>query len=248
MINIWDDYATHTNDVTNALISFTTNNEALGIHSGHAYSLKNLVHSGSTIDYVEVVNPWDDADVVRLDGTTFENYLKACYTFGSPAYNISSTVTNTASKSPDTENAVLTMVNNATSYNNEWYYFFNLHKLIQANGMILIDDDMAKSNKWLTNAINGGFAYIKQFNEKTQLLEDTSVSTNTSLQEVSDEILLKKAEAKYEADIKRIDMKERKYDTDLAAIESERNAIKQEMETLKTVAKDNVERTFKLFS
>ena len=30
--------------------------------------------------------------------------------------------------------------------------------------------------------------------------------------------------------------------------DTERNAIKQEMETLKTVAKENVERTFKLFS
>ena len=34
----------------------------------------------------------------------------------------------------------------------------------------------------------------------------------------------------------------------LAALDTERNAIKQEMETLKTVAKENVERTFKLFS
>ena len=77
---------------------------------------------------------------------------------------------------------------------------------------------------------------------------ETSISTNTGLQEVTDEIELRKAEAKYEADMKRIDLKDRKYDTDLAAIDTERNALKQEMETLKTVAKDNVERTFKLFS
>jgi len=42
-------------------------------------------------------------------------------------------------------------------------------------------------------------------------------------------------------------MKDRKYDYDLAALDNERNAIKNEMETLKTVAKDNVDRTFKLF-
>ncbi len=77
---------------------------------------------------------------------------------------------------------------------------------------------------------------------------ETSVSTNTNLQEVTDSSLLKKAEAKYEADMKKIDMKDRKYDSDLAALDAERNAIKQEMETLKTVAKENVERTFKLFS
>ena len=67
------------------------------------------------------------------------------------------------------------------------------------------------------------------------------------LREVSDETNLKKAEAKYEADMKKIDNKDRKYDTDLAALDTERNALKEEMETLKTVAKENVERTFKLF-
>lgn len=76
----------------------------------------------------------------------------------------------------------------------------------------------------------------------------SSVATNTSFQEVTDETGLRKAEAKYEADMKRIDNKDTKYDYDLAALDNERNAIKQEMETLKTVAKDNVERTFKLFS
>ena len=77
---------------------------------------------------------------------------------------------------------------------------------------------------------------------------DTSVAVDTDLREVPDEKLIKKAEAKYEADMKRIDLKDTRYDHELAAIESERNAIKQEMETLKTVSKDNVERTFKLFS
>ena len=109
----------------------------------------------------------------------------------------------------------------------------------------------------LTNLINSGEVTIvakdKDGNFKQESAPDfdiyeTSVSTNTGLQEVTDEVNLKKAEAKYEADMKRIDLKDRKYDTDLAALDAERNAIKQEMETLKTVAKDNVERTFKLFS
>ncbi len=78
--------------------------------------------------------------------------------------------------------------------------------------------------------------------------EITSVATNTGLREIDDETNLKKAEAQYEADMKRIDAKDKKYDTDLAALETERSACKEEIETLKTVAKDNTERTFKLFS
>ena len=48
--------------------------------------------------------------------------------------------------------------------------------------------------------------------------------------------------------MRKINAKDKKFDVDIAALEQERNAIKTEMETLKTVAKDNVERTFKLFS
>ena len=110
----------------------------------------------------------------------------------------------------------------------------------------------------MTNLINSGDVTIVEYDKKEKLFHqetfeffgdfETSVATNTGLQEVSDEVLLKKAEAQYEADMKRIDMKDRRYDHELSAIENERNAIKQEMETLKTVSKDNVERTFKLFS
>ena len=110
----------------------------------------------------------------------------------------------------------------------------------------------------ITNIINSGQVTIvaarkddtfaQEATDADFHIYETSVSTNTNLQEVTDTSLLKKAEAKYEADMKKIDMKDRKYDSDLAALDAERNAIKQEMETLKTVAKENVERTFKLFS
>ena len=98
--------------------------------------------------------------------------------------------------------------------------------------------------KIITNLINSGDVTIVRLKDNSE----TSVAIDTGLQEVSDETLLRKAEAKYEADMRKIDAKDRKYDTDLAALDAERNAIKSEMETLKTVAKDNVERTFKLFS
>ena len=109
----------------------------------------------------------------------------------------------------------------------------------------------------ITNLINSGDVTLVTKNNQNVFAKETdedfanfetSISTNTGLQEVTDEVELKKAEAKYEADMKKIDAKDKKFDTDLAAMETERNAIKQEMETLKTVAKDNVERTFKLFS
>ena len=111
-----------------------------------------------------------------------------------------------------------------------------------------ITAEPANFEEFITNLINSGVVTIIAKNKDGVFADETSVAINTGLQEVSDETLLRKAEAKYEADMRKIDAKDRKYDTDLAAIETERNAIKSEMETLKTVAKDNVERTFKLFS
>ena len=103
------------------------------------------------------------------------------------------------------------------------------------------------ANKTEIGATNVTKDFLQPTDEGYHIFE-TSVATNTNLQEVTDTSLLKKAEAKYESDMKKIDLKDRKYDSDLAALDAERNAIKQEMETLKTVAKENVERTFKLFS
>ena len=109
------------------------------------------------------------------------------------------------------------------------------------------------STEVLRNMVEAGFiVFEKPTNEVDEkgnkIYSEVNIATDTSLQEVSDETELKKAEAKYEADMRKINAKDKKFDTDLAAMEQERNAIKTEMDTLKSVAKDNVDRTFKLFS
>lgn len=95
--------------------------------------------------------------------------------------------------------------------------------------------------------VNAGLLFIFKTDKDGNEFQ-VNVATDTNLQEVSSDIALKKAEAKYEADMRKINNKDKKFDTDLAALEQERNAIKTEMDTLKSVAKDNVDRTFKLFS
>ena len=116
----------------------------------------------------------------------------------------------------------------------------------------LADIDL-NSTEVLRNLVEAGFIIFEKPTLDTDengnmVYTEVNIATDTNLQEVSDETELKKAEAKYEADMRKIDAKDKKFDVDIAALEQERNAIKTEMETLKTVAKDNVERTFKLFS
>ena len=114
---------------------------------------------------------------------------------------------------------------------------------------VIVDDELATNKDFLNNHLttNQSILIDWELYSKGEECSETSVATNTFFQEVDDEKELRKAEAKYEADMRQIDMKDRKFDYDLAALDAERNAVKQEMETLKTVAKDNVDRTFKLF-
>ena len=125
---------------------------------------------------------------------------------------------------------------------------YNMLKKFENLTVKIIEEPLASSVDFISNFLTFDNAYIVEFDKNTHDFADTSVATNTNLQEIEDEKDLKKAEAKYEADMKRIDMKDRRYDTQLAALDNERNAVKQEMETVKTVAKDNVDRTFRLFS
>ena len=106
------------------------------------------------------------------------------------------------------------------------------------------------SSDYLTNMVNEGFIVLHKLtgDNITSAADEVNVATDASLQEVADEVDLKKAEAKYEADMRKINAKDKKYDVDIAALAHELNAIKPQMETLKTVAKYHVELTFKFFS
>jgi len=120
---------------------------------------------------------------------------------------------------------------NPVEANENWSYTFG------TNGL--------KEGATTTNGHNNN---VDVYDEFFKAYSDTSVSTSTKLQEVSDEVGLKKAEAQYEADMNKINKKDSRFDTELAQLETERSAIKEEIDTLKNVAKENVDRTFKIFT
>lgn len=115
------------------------------------------------------------------------------------------------------------------------------------NYMVIPDDKLSDPN-WLHNAIQEGFVIIQAYDKTEDAFHDTSVSVDSNLEEQKDPEKVKKAEAQYEADMDRINKKDTKYDKELAICENERNAIKEEIDSLKNVIKDNVDLTFKLFS
>lgn len=127
----------------------------------------------------------------------------------------------------------------------------------QLGGYIIIGDTpdeagLCNSTEWLTNMINNARATLvtMEYNAVTKeaTQREVSVADETSLQEVANTENVKKAEATYEKDMKKINKKETKIDTELQQCEAERSSIKTEQDSLKSVIKDNVDLTFKLFS
>ena len=124
-------------------------------------------------------------------------------------------------------------------------------KQLEEYKFVIVSAEWANSKDFLNNHIIDNEAILLKFDSKsTEVTEmpKTNIAVELPLQEAADTENVKKAEATYEADIKKINRKETKIDTELSQLEAERTAIKTEQDCVKTVAKDNVNLTFKLFS
>ena len=130
--------------------------------------------------------------------------------------------------------------NTTFSTNADW-------NVVENENYIVIPDDMLNDPKWIKNAVAEGYILIQEFNRPENKFDDTSVSVTTRIQEIQDETGLRKAESEYEADMRKINKKDKYYDTQLAQFEREHEATQTEIDQLKSVSKENVERTFKLF-
>ncbi len=201
------------------------------------------------------------ADITGLKWNTVgKEYITNCAssngTAAKPLYNYNPNIVFTeAANTNSVKSSVLAANSNSgakleNTYNPETFAgyqeYYHIGQAI-ATGNYFILGENADDSIWLKNMLDDGFIMLQKA-DKFGEYYDVNIATDTSLKEVSSDIALKKAEAKYEADMRKINNKDKKFDTDLAALEQERNAINTEMDTLKTVAKDNVDRTFKLFS
>lgn len=138
---------------------------------------------------------------------------------------------------------------------NKFNYYVRLFEQIQASGgcqeMDAAYSSGEEGKEWFNNMVSSGRVLIDVYNKNKKEWQETSVATSTNennLSEASDDTELKKAEATYEYELKKINAKDTKYDKELSKLETERNAIKTEIDSIKTVRDDNIDRTFGIFS
>ena len=146
---------------------------------------------------------------------------------------------------------------------NEYNYYARMWELImQAPDIVPISDydgmdgDAANNEEWLDNMIKCGKFTIDLVNFDTRKggikKVSSGVSSDTYLENTAtstiDKKAVAKAEAEYEHKMSQINAKDKKFDLELKKLETERNALTTEYNSVKKVIEDNIERTFGIFS
>ena len=116
-------------------------------------------------------------------------------------------------------------------------------KLYMSDGTEFTDTESKLTATDLYDMISSGQVYIK---DNTGNRVD--VFTNTSYRTTYDDNEVRKAEANYEAELAKINQKEKMLDFELDNLQTEHNALKAEMDSIKSLIKDNVEKSFNIFS
>ena len=142
-------------------------------------------------------------------------------------------------------------------------YYANIYKQAQSDGYVSIEtfnneaqSGATNNNEWLNEQILSGRFTIESYsvNNDTGILDSDSVMvgaqtdiTYSNRTEI-DKTELARAEAEYEKAMKDINAKEKRYDHELAKLDTERQALTTQIDSLKTQISDNIERTFGIFS
>ena len=128
------------------------------------------------------------------------------------------------------------------------YYEAMFYSIKSAGGCKPISDEQVNSSTWVNNMVKNAQVVLGVYDSEKKELDNTSTSSNTGLREISNDEEIAIADSEYEANLQAINAKETKFQTELNQLEEERNAIQTEIESLKKIAKENIESTFKTFT
>lgn len=134
-------------------------------------------------------------------------------------------------------------------------YYKNIFDAAQVGGGTFapeVDADM-NDQSWLYNQLSNGALTIQKWNSNANTGAggfDSIAwqSGDGSIQEVADTEGESVAKAKYDTDMVSINNKDKRFDLDLKALDTEHSAIQTEYDSVKKVLDKNIERSYKTFS
>lgn len=133
-------------------------------------------------------------------------------------------------------------------------YYTNIFNEIQeSGGYNSPGDNNLNDPEWLQAQVSAGTIFLVEYDEDANngygdFVEKSWTSGDNNIQEKDDKLMLAKAEAEYETTMADIQSKDKRFDLQLKEIDTEHQAITQEIESVKTVINKNIERSFKVFN
>ena len=114
------------------------------------------------------------------------------------------------------------------------------------DGVVYIEDQYLSDPNWLYEAVSSGQFKIEQ--QSTEGWKEISTASDTQIAIASDNSKFALAEAEYNAATQKINNKEKKLDQQLKTMDTEHSALQTEQDSVKSLIKDNVDKSFNLFS
>lgn len=112
----------------------------------------------------------------------------------------------------------------------------------------LEESDTLQKNSWFEDQLQKGKLFLKGFSSSENDFVQTSISSDSAIQEVQDERKIALAEAKYTQDTAALESKDEKIDLELKKLDTEHSALQTEYDSLKSVVSKNIEKSFNIFS
>lgn len=108
--------------------------------------------------------------------------------------------------------------------------------------------DCENSAEWLQQQLSTGNLFIVEQDMTTNTKKRISYSSgDPAIHEVTDDSGVAKAEAEYETTMASIQAKDKRFDVQLANLDTEHTAVQTEVESVKKVISKNIERSLKMF-
>ena len=116
----------------------------------------------------------------------------------------------------------------------------------------LSDEDINASplndSSTLVTMLESGQLLLEYYSTTDGEFVSTSLSSDESIEEVSDESAIAAAEIEYEQALEALELKDSKYDMQLKKLDTEHDALQTEYDSVKNVIDKNIEKSFSVFS
>ncbi len=131
--------------------------------------------------------------------------------------------------------------------------FYDREKETFSKNYAILDSKLVTSKDWLYDALKEGIITMERVNsadssEFKKLNWQSIIYTNaTDIVETEDNEKIARAEAKYQAAMETIDIKDKKFQMELKKLDTEHNALLTEYDSIKSAMEANTQRSFKAF-